>query len=424
MLQSFNLTPTATWPTATHRDDRRIASTTSTTTSTRRRPSTSTTTSTTSTSAAPETRYIVDNTQPAVGHRPRRLDRRRLRRRAPTTTGPIARRSSPRRTPADFLGGFDVPGTRCSPYRPTSTRRPCSPTSTTARPARPTAPNRSTTDASPVCRGRGPTAPAATPASRSLPPARQTPRSRSSPRCKRQPTTARPPRSSTRSPSSTARRTRRPRCRHRPHRRCRSRLRCCLGSVQPGAVTVVDTSGSISVSVPPEWTQRRLDGPFNDDMTRVAAHRRRHRCRRHVRRVDDTWRDLRRVSVHDDAATLLANLGWDDDCDDGGVQIVRQRHVHRVPADVDRVRWHRDAHRLGRGEPGGQLGDAAPRGAASRPPTTPRCRPCSPRSSNAEAVNWQRRRRRATPAGRLGPAPLAIGSCRSGTRRRPQPPRS
>ena len=84
-----------------------------------------------------------------------------------------------------------------------------------------------------------------------------------------------------------------------------------FGTVQPGAVTVVDASGSISVSVPPEWTQRRLDSLYNDDMSRrpriVAA-----------TDAEDLFTEWTIPGVifveypYTDAATLLANLGWDE----------------------------------------------------------------------------------------------------------------
>ena len=115
VLQSFNFTPTATWPTAT------IATTTTTSTTSTTTSTTSTTTSTvapttsttteTSTSAAPGTRYIVDDTDllsvtvpggwtdvtTASGANDDGTDRPTI------VAAPDAR---------EFLGGFDVPGTR------------------------------------------------------------------------------------------------------------------------------------------------------------------------------------------------------------------------------------------------------------------------------------------------------------------------
>ena len=196
------------------------------------------------------------------------------------------------------------------------------------------------------------------------------------------------------------------------------------GSVQPGAATVVDSSGSISVAVPADWSERRLGGTFNDDMSSRAADHRRPECRRLARWVDDARRDLRRVSVHGRSRRAARQPGvggrlrrrWRAD--------VRQRHVHRLPADVEWVRRHRDAHRLGGGEPGGSVRDPAPRGAA----------PDGRRHAAAVRIGLVRAALSGSAGRRVdveqrpqvaaGPRHVATGSSRSGTRRRPQPPRS
>jgi hypothetical protein len=92
------------------------------------------------------------------------------------------------------------------------------------------------------------------------------------------------------------------------------------GPVQPGAATVVDSSGSISVAVPADWSERRLGGTFNDDMSsrpRIIA-------APDVDAMVGGWTTPGVIFVEypyaDDPAALLANLGWEDDCDDGGVQ--------------------------------------------------------------------------------------------------------
>jgi hypothetical protein len=92
------------------------------------------------------------------------------------------------------------------------------------------------------------------------------------------------------------------------------------GAVQSGAATVVDVSGSISVAVPAEWSERRLAGTFNDDMTSRA----RIIAAPDVDAMLSGWTTPGVIFVEypytDDPAALLANLGWEDDCDDGGVQ--------------------------------------------------------------------------------------------------------
>ena len=125
------------------------------------------------------------------------------------------------------------------------------------------------------------------------------------------------------------------------------------GSVQPGAATVVDSSGSISVAVPADWSERRLGGTFNDDMVsrpRIIA-------APNVDAMLGGWTtpgvifveypyvDHRRAARQPGVGGRLRRR-WRAD--------VRQRHVHRLPADVEWVRRHRDAHRLGGGEPGGR----------------------------------------------------------------------
>ena len=347
VLQSFNFTPTATWPTATIATRPTTTSTTSTTTST-----TSTTTSTvapttststeTSTSAAPGIRYIVDDTNllsvtvpggwtdvtTASGANDDGTDRPTI------VAAPDAR---------EFLGGFDVPGTRILALPPD-----VEPATVLANDVY--SENCSSDGTEPFDNGRfaglievwtgcaggdtSLTVVAARPPDSSftiLAEVQETSADRSASEVldsialvagSTYPATTLP---APVAPVGVVPDT------------------LLHGSVQPGAATVVDSSGSISVAVPAEWSERRLGGTFNDDMTSRA----RIIAAPDVDAMLGGWTTPGVIFVEypytDDPAALLANLGWEDDCDDGGVQSFDERHLHRVPANVERLRRHRDA---------------------------------------------------------------------------------
>lgn len=91
------------------------------------------------------------------------------------------------------------------------------------------------------------------------------------------------------------------------------------GAVPAGSVTIVDRDNSITVDVPSSWTDQRTDAVVNDDLTnrpRIVASP-------DAESMFDSWATPGVVFVEypaGDPRQLLANRGYAESCADGGLQ--------------------------------------------------------------------------------------------------------
>jgi hypothetical protein len=128
--------------------------------------------------------------------------------------------------------------------------------------------------------------------------------------------------------------------------------------------TVVDETGRLSMSVPSTWTDTDGVPDFNDngsDRPLVTA----------ASDLNGFYTDwlvpgavLTAFPFNDDPSALLRNLGFPDQCLDGGVQSF-DNGVHRTDADLDQLRWHPNPQRPAGDQPGRSVGHRARRGTAS-----------------------------------------------------------